>query len=121
MSRYRKVFPAIGLVHFPFFAALISAYKAGLIPFFLHFLISASVSVLMSKLLALQVLLPLDFEPERLLSTLPSMDWRDLCSSGREVVDLADRDVCDIVDGFDFRSIDVDFSMTRRVGLGGGS
>lgn len=49
--------PAIGLVHLPFFAALISAYKAALMPFFLHLLISASVRVLMSKLLALHSLL----------------------------------------------------------------
>jgi hypothetical protein len=85
----------MGLVHFPFFAALISAYRAGLMPFFLHFLISVSVSVLMSKLLALQVLLPLDFEPERFRSMFPSSDWRDRCSSGRDVLDLACKEVVD--------------------------
>lgn len=32
-QRYRKVLPAMGLVHLPFLAARISAYKAGLMPF----------------------------------------------------------------------------------------
>jgi hypothetical protein len=49
----------------------------------------------MSKLLALQVLLPLDFEPERFRSMFPSSDWRDRCSSGRDVLDLACKEVVD--------------------------
>lgn len=53
----RNVFPAIGLVHFPFLAAFISANKAGLIPFFLHFFSSSGVSPPMSCELAVQVLL----------------------------------------------------------------
>jgi hypothetical protein len=59
-ANQRKVFPAMGLVHFPFLAAFISAYNAGLIPFFLHFLISASLRLVMSKLLALHPLLEPD-------------------------------------------------------------
>ena len=57
---HRNVLPAIGLVHLPFFAARISAYNAGLMPFFWHFLISAGVKSLMSKLLALHSLLDLE-------------------------------------------------------------
>lgn len=49
--------PAIGLVHFPFLAAFISAYNDGLIPFFLHFLISSGVKPLISCELAVHVLL----------------------------------------------------------------
>ena len=54
------MFPAIGLVHFPFLAAFISAYNAGLMPFFLHFFNSASLRPLVSKLLDLQSLLDTD-------------------------------------------------------------
>lgn len=53
----RNVFPAIGLVHFPFLAAFISANKEGLMPFFLHFFSSSGVNPLMSCELAVQVLL----------------------------------------------------------------
>lgn len=54
---HMKVFPAMGLTKRPFRAAFISAYNAGLIPFFLHFFISASVRLLVSKLLDFQSLL----------------------------------------------------------------
>lgn len=53
----KNVFPAIGLVHFPFLAAFISANNAGLMPFFLHFFISSGVKPLMSCELAVHVLL----------------------------------------------------------------
>jgi hypothetical protein len=53
----KNVFPAIGLVHFPFLAAFISAYNDGLMPFFLHFLISSGVKLLISCELAVHVLL----------------------------------------------------------------
>jgi hypothetical protein len=84
----------MGLVHFPFFAARISAYRAGLMPFFLHFFISASVKTLVSNSLALHLLLPLDLDPERLLSMLSSVDMterssgKDVMVDGRDVVDL---------------------------------
>jgi hypothetical protein len=111
----------MGLVHFPFFAARISAYKAGLMPFFLHFFISASVKVPMSNSLALHLLLPLDLDPERLRSMLSSADWIER-SSGRDVV-VDCKDVVDLecVDGRVVRSIEVVFSITRRVGDGGTS
>ena len=51
------MFPAIGLVHFPFLAAFISANRAGLMPFFWHFFSSSGVKPLMSCELAVQVLL----------------------------------------------------------------
>jgi hypothetical protein len=76
----------------------------------------------MSKSLALHLLLPLDFDPDRLRSTLSSTDWRerssgtDRCSSDRDVVDLEKLDMWAEV-----RSTEVDFAMTRRVGLGGAS
>jgi hypothetical protein len=53
----KNVFPAIGLVHFPFLAAFISANKDGLMPFFLHFFSSSGVNPLISCELAVQVLL----------------------------------------------------------------
>jgi len=49
---HKNVFPPMGLTNLPLRAAFISAYSAGLIPFFLHFFSSASLSVAMSKLLA---------------------------------------------------------------------
>ena len=105
--------PAIGLVHFPFFAARISAYRAGLIPFFLHLLISASDKVLMSKSLALHLLLPLDFDPGLFRSASSSIECSERCSSLGDEVDP------DRVNELEDRLIDVDFSMTRRAGLGG--
>ena len=51
------MFPAIGLVHFPFLAAFISANNAGLMPFFLHFFNSSGVSPPISCELAVHVLL----------------------------------------------------------------
>jgi hypothetical protein len=74
----RKVFPAIGLVHFPFLAAFISANNAGLMPFFLHFLISDSLRLVMSKLLALHPLLEPDW-----LGASSSAGLED-CSRGRD-------------------------------------
>ena len=53
----KKVLPAMGLDHFPFLAAFISAYNDGLMPFFLHFLISSGVNPLISWELAVHVLL----------------------------------------------------------------
>lgn len=50
----------IGLTNLPLRAAFISAYNAGLMPFFLHFFKSASVKWLASKLLAFQSLLDCD-------------------------------------------------------------
>ena len=53
----------------------------------------------MSKSLALHLLLPLDFDPDRLRSTLSSIDCRerssgiDRWSSDREVVDLEKLDM----------------------------
>lgn len=58
-NNQRNVFPASGLIHRPFPAALISAFSAGLIPFFLHRVISASVIPLMSYSLARHSPLPL--------------------------------------------------------------
>lgn len=49
--------PPIGLAHLPFLAAFISAYRAGLMPFFLHFFNSSGVNPLISCELAVQVLL----------------------------------------------------------------
>ena len=84
----------------------------------LHPHISASVSVLVSKSLALHLLLPLDFDPGRLLSALSSIDRRErssgriLCTSATEVVDP------ERVEGRDVWPIEIAFSMTRRFGLG---
>jgi hypothetical protein len=50
----------MGLTNLPLRAAFISAYRAGLMPFFLHFFSSASLSVVGSKLLAFQLLLDRD-------------------------------------------------------------
>lgn len=55
-----KVLPPIGLTKRPFRAAFISAYNAGLMPFFLHFFSSASLSPVVSKLLDFQSLLETD-------------------------------------------------------------
>jgi hypothetical protein len=82
---YRKEFPAIGLFHFPPFAAFISAYKAGLMPFFLHFFISASLRVDMSKLLALHPLLELD----RLCVVSQSPDFVEGLSDEGDAIELA--------------------------------
>ena len=57
---YMNVFPPIGLTKRPFRAAFISAYNAGLMPFFLHFFSSASLRLLVSKLLDFQSLLDTD-------------------------------------------------------------
>lgn len=51
----------MGLVHFPFLAAFISANKAGLMPFFLHFLSSSGVNPLVSCELAVHWLLDREF------------------------------------------------------------
>lgn len=58
-NNQRKVYPASRLIHRPFLAALTSAYSAGLIPFFLHRVVSASVILLMSYSLARHSPLPL--------------------------------------------------------------
>jgi hypothetical protein len=50
----------MGLTNLPLRAAFISAYRAGLMPFFLHFFSSASLRVVVSKLLAFQLLLDRD-------------------------------------------------------------
>jgi hypothetical protein len=60
LTCHKNVFPPIGLTNLPFRAAFISAYRAGLIPFFLHFLRSASLSVVVSKLLDFHSLLDCD-------------------------------------------------------------
>lgn len=59
-SSHMKVFPPIGLTRRPLRAAFISAYNDGLMPFFLHFFSSASLSPLVSKSLAFQSLLETD-------------------------------------------------------------
>jgi hypothetical protein len=82
---YRKEFPAIGLFHFPPFAAFISAYNAGLMPFFLHLFISASLRVDMSKLLALHPLLELD----RLCVVSQSPDFIEGRSDEGDPIELA--------------------------------
>ena len=107
---HRNVFPAIGLVHFPFLAALISAYSAGLMPFFLHFLISASVRPLMSKLLALHS--PLD--PDWLLSTSKDPESRGR-SGCKDAFGLDKLDRCEV------RSNETVRSIINRVGVRGGS
>ena len=58
-NNQRNALPASGLTHRPFLVALISAYSAGLIPFFLHRVISVSVIPLMSYSLAHHSPLPL--------------------------------------------------------------
>jgi len=96
----RKVLPAMGLVHFPFLAAFISAYNAGFIPFFLHFFISASVRLVVSKSLALHSLL----EPDRLRSTSKSPEpWGR--SEGRDWLEANRLERCDVRSNETFRSI----------------
>ena len=76
--------------------------------------------MLVSKSLALHLLLPLlDFDPDRLRSALSSIDRRER-SSGR-ILGISGTKVVDIerVDGHEVRSIEIAFSMTKRVGLGG--
>jgi hypothetical protein len=75
-----------------------------------------------SKSLALHLLLPLDFDSDRFRSTVSSIDWRerssgiDRCSSDTDVVDIEKLEMWAEV-----RSTEVDFAITRRLGLGGGS
>jgi hypothetical protein len=103
-SNQRKVFPAIGLVHFPFLAAFISAYNAGLMPFFVHFLISDSLRLVMSKLLALHPLL----EPEWLGAS--SSAGLEYCSKARDWLDPERLERCDA------RSKETFLSIIRRSG-----
>lgn len=81
----------MGLVHLPLLAAFISAYRAGLIPFFLHFSISVSVRELVLKLLALHSPLDpggLDCRPKD-----PETGGR---SRDKEKLDLDKSDRCEV-------------------------
>lgn len=108
VSIHKKVLPAIGLVHLPFFAARISANRAGLMPFFLHLFNSASLKPLVSKPLALHSLLDLD---------ALSMAMRGDSGDRRCVKEWVEVEVVDT--GFaaiDVRSMETLRSITRRVG-----